>query len=53
MRTSHGGLAELKDLLEPAAQDRFPVTDLVPYSEATSSTKCPLTARRCSPNGPR
>ncbi|GHH88862.1 hypothetical protein [Streptomyces capitiformicae] len=53
MRTSHGGLADLKDLLEPAAQDRFPLTGLAPYAEATSSTKCGLTAPRCSPNGPR
>ncbi|MFD7500259.1 FAD-dependent oxidoreductase [Streptomyces sp. NPDC059850] len=24
MRTGHGGLADLKDLVEPSAQDRFP-----------------------------
>lgn len=33
MRTSHGGLADLKNLLEPTAQDRFPLTDLAPYTD--------------------
>ncbi|MEU5598378.1 FAD-dependent tricarballylate dehydrogenase TcuA [Streptomyces sp. NPDC020298] len=33
MRTSHGGLTDLKDLLEPSARDRFARTDLAPYTE--------------------
>ncbi|MGO4421601.1 FAD-dependent oxidoreductase, partial [Streptomyces sp. MCAF7] len=37
MRTSHGGPADLEDLLaplEPSAQDRLPLTDLAPYTDA-------------------
>ncbi|MDW6057123.1 FAD-dependent oxidoreductase [Streptomyces sp. FXJ1.4098] len=37
MRTSHGGPADLKDLLaplEPSAQDRLSLTDLAPYTAA-------------------
>ncbi|MGA6160324.1 FAD-dependent oxidoreductase [Stenotrophomonas sp. NPDC087984] len=33
MRTSHGGLADLENLLEPTARDRFPLTDLAPYTD--------------------
>ncbi|MER0443315.1 FAD-dependent oxidoreductase [Streptomyces sp. Edi4] len=33
MRTSHGGLADLKNLLELTAQDCFPLTDLAPYTD--------------------
>ncbi|MEU5032275.1 FAD-dependent tricarballylate dehydrogenase TcuA [Streptomyces milbemycinicus] len=33
MRASHGGLADLKDLVDPDAQGRFPFTDLAPYTD--------------------
>lgn len=33
MRTGHGGLTDLKDLVEPSAQDRFDHVDLDAYTE--------------------